>query len=246
MAAAGQNPVETLRRMAFVRDENGQASAGREAFNQPVNPDVDPDELVRVVDLEGVIPMVKDFTQEEANSFVALWKGAKLALSDGGYSARLSSFDPDHAYWSSDNRGGRVNETRRAALTVLDRVPAGARRIEDMPSTHAHDGVGKTIRFYVPVRRYNDNPATLRIVAHVLEGNEAEIDGVEIYDVIRERPTRRGEMASETDRGSVARFQSASAKFKRRLARSRLRFFLSTTGRSGRDARGLGTGKLSK
>jgi len=196
----GMSPLEFYQRWgAKIVGDHLDRVTGGDGFGQPMNPGVDPAERIPVVNLDDVIPGIKKFTQEGADKFVELWKGAELTLSDGGYSARLSSIDPDHPYWSA-NDAGRINETRRAALTVLDRVLAGARRIEDAPGKH--EGVGATIRFYVPVRRYNDNPATLRIVTHVLEGNKAEIDGVEIYDVMRERPSRRGRVASETSRAS--------------------------------------------
>jgi len=160
----GMTPVEFYQKHGakIIGDdiERILGGAGEGSF-RAMNLDVDPNERVRVVNLEGVIPTVKSFTQKEENEFVEQWKGVALTLEDGGYSARLSSIDPDHAYWSANN-AGRINETRRAALTALDRVLAGARRIEDICGTH--DGVGSTIRFYVPVRRYNDNPVTMRML----------------------------------------------------------------------------------
>lgn len=160
---------------------------GQRVFMQPLNPDVDPNMSLPVVDLSGTKPL--KITSAEMKRFVEDWKGVLLEIgreATGKYSAKLSQKSPRHPFWSSEKHG-RYDSTRRAALADLEKVLAGAVRIEDMPAKHP--GVGKTIRFYVPVSRGGGNPVAMRIVAHEMEGKIAKIDGVELYDIIRERPT---------------------------------------------------------
>jgi hypothetical protein len=68
--------------------------------------------------------------------------------------------------------------------------------------------VNKTIRFYVPVARGDGSPVALRIVVHEMAGQKAEIDGVELYDIIKERPHPSSEQFPQgkgTGRGAIGR-----------------------------------------
>ncbi|MDL2267207.1 hypothetical protein LJC46_04370 [Desulfovibrio sp. OttesenSCG-928-G15] len=154
-------------------------------YFQPVNLDVNPDQKISVVPLDGATPL--GFTGSEAKKFVSRWKGIPLEIgtdATGKVKAEISRKDPRHPFWSS-HESGRKNKDRLAALSELERVLAGAVRIEDTDAKH--QGVNKTIRFYAPVSRGGEI-ALLRIITHEMKGKTAEIDGVEVYDIIRERP----------------------------------------------------------
>lgn len=179
--------IDYIKRIQVQHADKRTPFYGKQAYGQPLNPDVDPDMTIPVVDLSGTKPL--KITSAEMKRFVEKWKGILLEIGTdetGKYSAKLSAQSPKHPFWSSEKHG-RYDPTRRAALADLERVLAGAVRIEDLPAKHS--GVGKTIRFYVPVSRGGGNPVTMRIVAHEMEGKIAKIDGVELYDIIRERPT---------------------------------------------------------
>lgn len=202
----GVTPEALWKEYAFtVRNEGEQGQYG-----QPVNANVNPDMEIPVVDLGGTEPL--QINTQGAKDFVNRWKGAPLEIlhdPNGRVKARLSSIDPDHAYWSSDIRG-RNHETRRAALMDLERVLENAVRIEDIAPKHK--GTQKTIRFFAAVSR-GGKPVAIRIVAHEMKGQRAEIDGVELYDVIRERPGTQGNQSPAGESPVVVR-QAAPASIK--------------------------------
>ena len=183
----GWDAVTLLRQRKVERGVPGRETSGfDEATFRQLNPGVDPNERIPVVDLSGTRPL--KITPQEAKAFVQKWKGAPLEIAtdaNGKWKVVLSRKDSKHPFWSSKTEG-RHDATRRAALAELEKVLAGARRIEDIEPKHS--GVTKTIRFYAPVSRGNGNPVALRIVVHEMAGKQAEIDGVELYDIIRERP----------------------------------------------------------
>lgn len=150
-------------------------------LHQPVNSGVDLDRMIPVVSLDGA--NLFGFGKKGANAFVEKWQGASLTFDGGKWRATLSSIDPDHAFWSSDlNR--RYDTTRQAALAALDQIVNGAVLTETIPPKHA--GVERTHRFYVPVSR-NGNISVIRVTAHEMTGKALEVDGAEVYDVIKER-----------------------------------------------------------
>ena len=192
---APNNPADFLGRYDIGAAVEGTGST---IYNAPLNAGVDLNAPIQVVDLSGTKPL--SINNQEAKEFVKKWKGAPLEIgtdANGKITVRLSTRNPEHPFWSSDARG-RYETNRRAALADLEKVLAGAVRIEDIAPKHK--GIGKTIRFYVPVSRGGGSPATLRIVAHELSGQMAEIDGVELYDIIKEKrqPSPSGQATGGT------------------------------------------------
>jgi hypothetical protein len=196
----GFDAVKMLQGMKIKRGQDGGAQEAGTLNMSPANPNVNPDEEIDVIDLSGIKPF--RITGKSAKTFVQQWKGAPLEIgkdANGKLQIRLSRKDPDHAFWSSETRGQK-DPSRTSALNALDTVLQGARQIEDIPAKHR--GVNKTIRFYVPVSRGSDI-VTLRIVAHEMAGQTAEIDGVELYDIIKEQPAPRTEQSAKA-KGSEA------------------------------------------
>ena len=161
----GWDAVTLLRQRKVERGVPGRETSGfDEATFRQLNPGVDPDERIPVVDLSGTKPL--QITAKEAKAFVQKWKGAPLEIAtdaNGKWKISLSRRDPNHVFWSSDPQG-RHDRARGAALADLEKVLSGARRIEDIEPKHS--GVTKTMRFYAPVSRGNGNPVALRIVVH--------------------------------------------------------------------------------
>ncbi|MDR3319934.1 MAG: hypothetical protein LBS77_03125, partial [Desulfovibrio sp.] len=200
------SPADILQRISL--DVDDRSLFGLNDFRtlyHPVNPDVDFDQKVKIVDLSNA-KLVK-MTAVEAKAFVDKWKGAPLEIEtgiDGKWKICLSSINPQHPFWSSA-KTGRNDPDRKAALADLEKVLAGATRIEDIAPKHT--GVNRTIRFYTPVL-WSEKITTLRLVVHEMTGKNAEIEGVELYDVIKENRAAARVMA--TSAASGAKQRSAS------------------------------------
>lgn len=171
-----------------------------------LNDDVDPDQEVQVVDLSDVKPL-KKVSSKMAKQFVEKWKGVPLEVNVESGKWEVSLRDKgkgelQHPAWSSDFKG-RDLSARRKALAALDKVLKGAVLIESSPNkkTKKRPDVETVHRFYVPVST-GQNMALVRIVVYEGKGRPAEIHGVELSDVIIERPRPAALNGGATDEGS--------------------------------------------
>ena len=180
-----------------------------ETLNQPMNPDVDPNEQVEVVDLSEVTP-IKNMTGKEARAFVNKWIGARLKVrkAEGeSWPAGLYKPDPDHIFWSAHVKARRLS-SRRKALNALDRVISNSVLIESLPNKDAKKTKIATVhRFYTPVS-LGGQIRVLRIVALEKKGSKPEVDGVELYDLIEER---KPPLVAPGGTGATARGVTANA-----------------------------------
>jgi hypothetical protein len=192
----GINPREWYDRIGLQISQTEEA--GRVEYHQPLNPDVDLDMEVPVVDLTDVAPV--RISGSGSKAFVEQWKGAPLKISTGKdgkvLDAHLYRKDPRHVFWSSDKRSRR-NAKRNKALAALERVLANTVLIESFPNQKKQQKpkVKNVHRFYVPVKD-NTGVATLRLVAFEMGNGDITVDGVELYDIIGEKqelpPSREG------------------------------------------------------
>lgn len=177
-----------------AQEEQGPAKTvvGPEVLFQPINPGVNPNTQVEVVDLSNVKPFQK-INGPTSKKFVKQWKGVPLKVrvnNNGEWEISLFKKDSDHAFWSGRNGIARYLPSRRRALAALDKVLEGTVLVESYPNTKQTGkkaDVETVHRFYVPVAS-GGKVDLLRIVAFEKKGTAPEIDGVELYDVITEHP----------------------------------------------------------
>ena len=186
---------EFMRKHTFATDkwkpESAQVEGAPEGvvLHQPIDEGVDLDQVLPFVDVteDDPLPINMDGVRE----FRDLWVGADLEVDtktdQGKWKARPSEGKAkrkNHPVISSKNRG-KKHLTRRKSLRALDRLLDGAALIETIPAKH--EGTSQTFRFYVPVMN-EGKPALMRIVAHEMDGQKAQVEGVEIYDIMKEDP----------------------------------------------------------
>ena len=158
-------------------------------YNQPLNGDVDPDALVDILDLTHEKKL--KINSAEAKNFSKKWKDAPLIMEKGKgekeVKARLYRENPEHPFWSS-KQTTRYDSSRLKSLNVLDKLLENAVKIESYENQKISQKPNvKTVhRFYTPVRTQS-GISVIRITAFEMKDESIGIDGVDIYDVMKEK-----------------------------------------------------------
>ena len=193
----GYKNTENNRKLfdAVTYDDNGKMIPLAQRFNdemketyyQPLNNDVNPDDMVDFVDLRGV----KEFKIDTSNAkaFVAKWNDSGLEIrkniSGDKATAKLYSKNKKHIVWSS-YIPGRHGKERRKALTAFDKVLNGAVMIETFKNKKSDkQDIEFVHRFYLPIIT-EEGESLLRIVA-LEKNNISKVSDVELYDITKEK-----------------------------------------------------------
>ena len=193
----GYKNTENNRKLfdAVTYDDNGKMIPLAQRFNdemketyyQPLNNDVNPDDMVDFVDLRGV----KEFKIDTSNAkaFVAKWNDSGLEIrkniSGDKATAKLYSKNKKHIVWSS-YIPGRHGKERRKALSAFDKVLNGAVMIETFKNKKSDkQDIEFVHRFYLPIIT-EEGESLLRIVA-LEKNNTSRVSDVELYDITKEK-----------------------------------------------------------
>lgn len=172
-----------------VKAALARAQQDGRSFNQPANPDVDPNREVNVVDLrKNTSFKTPQELRQKLRALAA--ENDTMQTADAERFIKLLPRGMDHAVWSSIPKEARRNETiRNRSLNDLEKLVASAVLIESVPNKKADKKKKVAIyhRFYVPVRVGNGIHAVRIVAEQTKNGLKYRPDEFLLYDVIPEK-----------------------------------------------------------